>query len=77
MFSLFKPKEKDRLYKVTFVKERGYGSDRGSCTLLVVAENTTDAVKKFYEMVNNNVINITEFTEIKLDGLEGIKTDGQ
>ena len=73
MFNLFKTKKKDRLFKVTYNRSSGLSWERTSNTLLIVAENTTDAVKKFYELAGYNVANISEFTEIKLDGLDGIQ----
>ena len=76
MFNKFKKKEPERLYKFTFNRAMGYSWEKTPCTLLVVARNTTDAVENFYKLTNNNVGNISEFTEIKLDGLEGIKADG-
>lgn len=78
MFNLFKSKEKERLYKVTFKRPTSYSRDI-TRTLLVTARDTIDAVNEFYNMINYDVdeIDITEFTEIKLDGLEGIKADGK
>lgn len=65
--------KRNKIYKIVY--ETHYRSD-GQRTLLVVAKNPTYGLKKFYELVDDSVTNIVEFTEIKTK--EGVvKTSGQ
>lgn len=77
MFNLFKSNKKEKLYKFVFYRSSGYSWEKNnSSTLLIAANSTTEAVKKFYELVNNNVSTITEFTEIKYAEPEECCTKG-
>jgi hypothetical protein len=68
-------KNNERLFKFVYDRASGYSWEKQDCTLLVTARDHTEAVKKFYELANNNVANIKEFTEIKYSSEEGVVSE--